>query len=117
MAIIFWFSSRPAAELPNFSWADGLIKKSSHAIGYAALAYCYWYGLKWREGKRWLVWLLAILYACTDEYHQLFVSGRGASVWDVVIFDNVGILVALWSVSNYINRKRSGALARSLQEQ
>ena len=34
---------------------------------------------------------LSVLYACTDEFHQLFVDGRSAQVTDVLI-DSVGAL-------------------------
>ena len=106
MAAIFWFSSQPADELPVFSWADIIIKKSGHMIGYALLAFWYWYGLGMDQNKRWLAWHLAIVYALTDEFHQTFVSGRNASLWDVVIFDNLGALISLWLASKWIKQKR-----------
>ncbi|UYJ41604.1 MAG: VanZ family protein [Lachnospiraceae bacterium] len=34
-------------------------------------------------------WMIAVLYACTDEYHQLFVPGRSGQLRDVMI-DAVG---------------------------
>jgi len=106
MAAIFWFSSQPADELPVFSWADMIIKKSGHIIGYALLAFWYWYGLGMDQNKRWLAWLLAIVYALTDEFHQTFVSGRNASLWDVVILDNLGALISLWLAGKWIKQKR-----------
>ena len=83
-----------------------MIKKSGHMIGYALLAFWYWYGLGMDQNKRWLAWLLAIVYALTDEFHQTFVSGRNASLWDVVIFDNLGALISLWLASKWIKQKR-----------
>ena len=106
MAAIFWFSSQPADELPVFSWADIIIKKSGHMIGYALLAFWYWHGLGMDKNKRWLAWLLAIIYALTDEFHQTFVSGRNASLWDVLIFDNLGALISLWLANKYVKQKR-----------
>ena len=38
--------------------------------------------------------IFSILYACSDEFHQLFVSGRGASVTDVFI-DCIGIVIGV----------------------
>jgi len=106
MGMIFWFSSQPADELPVFSWADAIIKKSGHVTGYALLAFSYWYGLGMDKKKHWLGWLLAILYALTDEYHQAFTPGRHSSVWDVLIFDNLGALVGLWIANKYTKQKR-----------
>jgi len=96
MGLIFWFSSQPSEVLPNFNWADKLVKKSGHVIEYALLTYSYWFALGKDPKQRWVVWFMAILYAATDEYHQLFVQGRHASAWDVLIFDNIGALISLW---------------------
>lgn len=95
MGFIFWFSSQPPSNLPNFDWADKVLKKGGHIVGYAMLAWSYWYALDLKSNKRWLAWLFAILYAVTDEYHQSFVTGRYPSAWDVFVFDNFGALIAL----------------------
>ena len=105
MAMIFYFSSQPAVDLPNFNWADGLVKKSGHVIGYALLASSYWYGLETKKDRLWLAWLLAILYALTDEYHQIFTAGRHPSIWDVLIFDDIGALIGLWIFVRHRKRK------------
>jgi len=106
MGIIFWFSSQPSPDLPNFNWADRIVKKSGHVIGYAVLALCYWYALGLKPEKRWTAWLLAILYALTDEFHQSFVVGRHSSIWDVLIFDNFGALLSLWLAETWVKQKR-----------
>lgn len=111
MGIIFWFSSQPAGDLPSFSWADALVKKSGHMLGYALLALGYWYALGMDKKKRWLAWLFAILYALTDEYHQSYVADRHPSVWDVLIFDNAGALISLWLTTLYLKQKRPDAHA------
>ena len=64
-------------------------------LGYAMLAWSYWNALELKSYKGWLAWLLAILYAVTDEYHQSFVTGRFPSALDVIVFDNLGALIAL----------------------
>ena len=104
MGVIFFVSSQPSTTLPNFDWADELIKKSSHVTEYALLGISYWYGLGMNKNRRWLAWLLAILYALTDEYHQSFVAGRHSTIWDVVIFDNIGTLIGLWVSTRFKNR-------------
>ena len=102
MVIIFLFSSQPSNELPKFDWADTIIKKGGHVIGYAILARSYWYAFRMQEDKRLLAWLLALLYALTDEVHQSFVPGRHPSIMDVLIFDNFGAMFSLWVVSKRI---------------
>jgi len=74
-------------------------------LGYAILAWSYWYALGRQPNQRWLAWLLAILYAATDEIHQSYVPGRYPSVWDVLIFDNLGALISLWIANRTIKQK------------
>lgn len=95
MVVIFLFSAQPSSELPNFDWADRIVKKGGHMLGYALLALSYWRGFDFRKERKWLAWGFAILYALTDEFHQSMVPGRGASIWDVLIYDNLGALIAL----------------------
>ena len=103
MLIIFLFSSQPSSDLPDFNWADTIVKKGGHLVGYAILALSYWYAFRMQQDKRGLAWLLAMLYALTDEFHQAFVPGRHSTIWDVLIFDNFGAMLSLWIVSYRIN--------------
>ncbi|MCC6300691.1 MAG: VanZ family protein [Anaerolineales bacterium] len=107
MAVIFWFSSQPSNELPNFGLVDRIVKKSGHIFEYAVLSFCVWYALDFRADRRWFAWLIALLYAATDEYHQSFVVGRFSSMCDVVIFDNLGALIGLWTGTKTIRGKVS----------
>lgn len=104
MLIIFLFSSQPASELPDIDWADRIIKKGGHVAGYAVLSLSYWSAFKMQKEKRWLAWLLALGYAVTDELHQSFVPGRKPSVWDVLVFDNLGAVISLWFVSGRLKQ-------------
>ena len=106
MGVIFWFSSQPGDALPDFDWADRIIKKGGHMLGYGLLAFWVWYVLGLNPKKRWLAWLFAVLYAATDEFHQSFVPYRGPSVWDVLVFDNVGALLSLWVMERFTRRAR-----------
>lgn len=106
MLVIFWFSAQPASEMLTFDWADRIIKKGGHMIGYGLLALSYWRAFDFKAEKRPIAWLLAVLYAVTDEFHQSFVLGRNASIWDVLIFDNFGALISLWLIALYRKEKR-----------
>jgi VanZ family protein len=98
MGAIYVFSSIPSYEMPNFAWADTLVKKGGHMLGYGLLALAYLGGLlaERNDPKSSAVaaWLLALLYACSDEFHQIFVAGRHASLLDVGI-DAIGAAIAL----------------------
>jgi VanZ family protein len=95
MAVIFAFSSRPSADLPDFGNWDHFMKKAAHALGYGLLALAYWRGWGFERSKKWFAWGLAICYAVSDEFHQGFVAGRHPSLLDVLVFDNVGAIVGL----------------------
>ena len=95
MLVIFVLSSRASTELPNFRSWDYFVKKSAHAVGYGLLALSYLHALGWNRNWYWLAWMLALLYSITDEFHQFFVPGRHAAITDVLIFDNLGALLAL----------------------
>ena len=109
MGVIYWLSSQPSEQLPQFDWADRLIKKSGHVLGYAILAVGYWHALGLRANFRWCAWLLAVAYAVTDELHQSFVPGRNPSFRDVLIFDNLGALIGLWLTSRISKQNRAGS--------
>ena len=94
MALIFFFSSLPSNSVPNFGNYELSIKKGGHALGYLLLGRAYLYGLGRGKKAPWLAWGFAILYACTDEFHQSFVPGRSPSLVDVGI-DTVGTFVGL----------------------
>jgi len=108
MLVIFLLSSLPSPDLPNFNWADKLIKKTGHILEYAVLCRTFWRGFSYRQDKRWSSWILALLYAITDEFHQSFVPGRHASVWDILLFDNLGALMSLWIAEAVASLKQSG---------
>ena len=96
MVVIFSVSSQPGSSLPNFLSWDYFVKKSGHAIGYGLLALSYFYFFKYDKKRYWLAWLLAIVFAITDEFHQSFVAGRHSTAFDVFVFDNLGAIFGLW---------------------
>ena len=116
MLVIFLFSAQPSSNLPHFDWLDAIFKKGGHMLGYALLALSYWWFFGLSDDKRWLAWLLAFLYALSDEFHQSFVPGRHPSLWDVMIFDNLGALIALW-VGHMYRKKKRPSLVRPVVEE
>lgn len=106
MLVIFAFSAQPSESLPDFNRLDRLVKKGGHMLGYALLAVSYWRGLEWDGRRRPMAWLFAVLYAATDEFHQSFVPGRNASLWDVVIFDSLGAVAGIWLAGEFFKLKR-----------
>ena len=102
MALIFLASSQPKAVLPDYGDQDWLVKKTGHVLIYAGLAWTYLWGLTGGRGLTWRTAVLAVglaaLYGASDEFHQSFVAGRGATAVDVGI-DTVGAALGtvLWA--------------------
>lgn len=101
MILIFTFSDQPGESLPRFFNWDYLVKKGGHAVGYGLLALSYLRFFDSSPKRYWLAWLLAVLFSATDEFHQSFVPGRHPSVYDVLVFDNLGAALALLSLYFY----------------
>jgi VanZ family protein len=112
MTIIFISSSRPESLLPDFHWADKLVYKTGHILGYGLLALSYWKGLEMRPGRQAVALTLAVAYGFTDELHQSFVPGRTASWMDLFVYDGLGALLSLLIFTYYSRAATSRATGR-----
>ena len=77
---------------------EGFVRKGAHMTEYAILAILIytWLG-RWQMSRfrtSCVAVILASLYACSDEIHQLFVAGRAGRASDVLI-DSAGAVVGL----------------------
>lgn len=85
-----------------------LIRKLAHMSEYAILALFTYYALiKIAFNKRiifQITFLISFLYACSDEFHQLFISGRSGQFTDVLI-DSTGCLIMLLFLYLWQKRK------------
>lgn len=95
MGIIFASSNQTSMDIPNFGLFDFLVKKAGHIIGYALLSTTLFYGFRWKKQKMFLVFFLSIIYAGSDEFHQSYISGRTSSMYDVLVYDQIGTLLGL----------------------
>jgi len=95
MGVIFLLSAQPNLN-SGLGWIDHVGRKLVHASEYALLCLLWWRALRTVTrsvpAAVW-AWLIASLYAVTDEFHQHFVSGRHATPVDVLI-DSLGAAVA-----------------------
>ena len=87
--VIFAFSSIPSLNSGLGTW-DYVLRKGAHMTEYAILAVL----LVRATGSLALAFAFTVLYAASDEVHQLFVRGRHGSPVDVAI-DAVGALIGL----------------------
>ncbi len=107
MTAIFISSSTPANELPRFGSLDYAVKKTGHMLAYALLALAYRRGLGWNMNRSAAAWILAVLHALLDEFHQSFVPGRHPSLVDALLFDAAGAAAGLWLIGA-LSRIRRG---------
>jgi VanZ family protein len=94
MLLIFIVSAQPKQAVPSFGVWDLLVKKGSHFLAYALLAWLAWRALGEGQGLYRWAFVLTAVYAVSDEFHQTFVPGRNGQLSDVFI-DCAGGLSAL----------------------
>jgi hypothetical protein len=104
MAFIYGFSAQPAGSpaLEMFPVPAGM----GHFIGYAILGLFLYRAFngglyRWSRGAAEKTLLVGVVYAVSDELHQLFVPGREASISDFVIdaLGLSGVLLVVWVIS------------------
>lgn len=111
MALIFWFSSRTAAEssaqsdifvelfkriFGDNNVTDFIVRKAAHFSEFAGLGLLFAVAFYVQFGKAKIPFALlcASAYAVTDEVHQIFVEGRTCKFTDWVI-DTTGALLGV----------------------
>lgn len=99
MLTIFWFSNQDANVSDTQSGFFAMllpflpvwvIRKIAHMTLYAILAFCAACSQIKPSFKK--VLLFCACYACTDEFHQLFIPGRSGEIRDVCI-DSLGACI------------------------
>jgi len=94
-AILIYFLSSLTnfpEEIPSFFGFD----KIAHFLEYyffGCLLYRWFSSMKRSRNRRsalWMTLVIGTIYALSDEWHQSFVPGRDASLWDA-LFDAAGI--------------------------
>ena len=80
-----------------------IIRKCAHMTEYAILAFLIYKTIVHIEKSLVKSFIFTFLYACTDEFHQLFIAGRAGQFRDVCI-DSTGALIMILII--YIINKR-----------
>ena len=124
MALIFYLSSQTREEAgrllasPIIAWLGVLRSYASHIFLYAILAALFQASIwSWRADAAFkFPWALAaaaisVSYGVSDEYHQSFVSGRTASIEDVLV-DGLGALLAVATLAGIWRLNRAKGIVR-----
>ena len=97
--LIFYLSSQPSIETPAlFPGQDKLFHLIAFGIlGFFAMGARQTSGHGHSTGQVWQVVFAVMLYGILDEFHQYFVPGRHADVYDVFA-DASGGLLGAWAM-------------------
>lgn len=97
MAVIFVLSSQPDSDLAGGRRLDFGVYKLAHLVVFSVLGVLVAGATRHLNTARaaWWAWVLAVLYAISDEIHQSFVPGRSPLVTDVAI-DSIGALLGIF---------------------
>ncbi|MDX2029603.1 MAG: VanZ family protein, partial [Blastocatellia bacterium] len=94
----------PSLTYEQFRPIHFVIRKAAHFTEYGLLALLLFRAFRSGNAVRWHwrwavgAWLLVVIYALTDEYHQTFVASRTGTINDslVDILGGTTALVVLW---------------------
>lgn len=122
MAVIFILSGRESVQVADDFILNFLFFKTLHVIEYSILFVLYFRALKNTLRVSIGVNLLAVaffltlMYAATDEIHQMFVPTREGRLRDVII-DAIGATIAWISITRLLPRapRKLRAWAKSLE--
>ena len=121
LAISRFFPSVPNSE-PNLlllARLEFLLRKTAHVTEYTILYLTVLLGLSPRKfsRKRWALtaFLITVCYACTDEFHQLFVPGRAGRFSDVLIDSSGAALIRVLAPMFWRHGNESGQPNRPVQ--
>jgi VanZ family protein len=102
---------KPDISVETLAQIQFCVRKAAHLTEYAilALVVCravfYETNLKWPSSILYTnAWIICVLVAVSDEFHQSFVASRGASPWDVMI-DSGGAILGLLVCSKLIRNR------------
>ena len=80
------------------------IRKAAHMTEYAILAFLLYKTFIHKQNPLIKSFIFTFLYACSDEFHQLFIAGRAGQFKDVCI-DSTGALIMLLIIY-FINKRK-----------
>lgn len=118
--VLDWLSVSILAQ--NLGLLNALLRKSAHLTEYAVLAVFLYNALKpvgnpyWSRKAAFWTLLASGSYSITDEFHQLFVAGRHASLFDCLM-DTAGAILGLLVLSKAIVmlRRKPTSVAKTVQ--
>lgn len=106
-AILFFLSSLPGHSVPRmgFQYEDLFLHFLAYSVFGYTLGLAFLHNPPSVSSKRILLaFLIGLIYAISDEYHQSFVPGRSPAVSDVIA-DCLGSLFGLYCFLTWLRRR------------
>jgi len=81
--------------IKNLDMLSFIIRKFAHFIEYLILGILVYNLIKNYNKKTYIAIMICILYAISDEFHQMFVPGRSCQIIDIII-DIIGVISGIY---------------------
>jgi VanZ family protein len=109
----------PAASADTLDLMHEFIRKCAHFVDYFVLGALLYRAVRggnrgWQLRWALLAVFVAFAYASSDEYHQSFEAGRGASLRDALL-DTVGASAAQYAIFLYLRPRATRATSEIAQ--
>lgn len=114
--IEFYYDGELVTYTKPYNMLEFFIRKGGHVTEYFILAALFWGTLRathLRTGRAFLLaFVLAVLYAATDEYHQTFIPGRTGHAIDIAVDASGAMLALLLLLLLQIRRNKKASPSR-----
>lgn len=91
-------------KIKNIELLSFIVRKLAHFMEYFILGILFVRVIINYNKKIYLAYIFGIMYACLDEFHQLFVSGRSGQIFDIFV-DCTGLILGI-IITNIILKNR-----------
>lgn len=105
MAMIFFLSEFPGRHgIEPSNWLGPVMLNLLHVPLYAGLSWLWKFATDSLPARKTainlVIFAVSMLYGMSDEWHQMYVIGRDASILDLVL-DGAGIWLGIWLFDRY----------------
>lgn len=93
--------------LTSIGIGEFIVRKSAHMFSYCILSILLFMSVYENDIKKSIIiaFLGTFLYACSDEFHQLFITGRSGEFRDVMV-DSIGGIIGITLVVFILKYKK-----------
>lgn len=94
LQIPYWGTFVSVDERGYYHFIEFLIRKGAHVVSFGLLSLAFYWALPLKSYKAITAFVLTVLYAVFDEYHQSLTGGRTPYIGDIFL-DGAGAAISL----------------------